>query len=274
MVKEIIREANMKTKENKQILLLVFLFVSMLEMIKEFSIQLGVLGIFFMILLAAVDHGTVVAGLKVTGQKEEPINPPADGFCGLQRLKELFSTYIAMDLMTSVLVFFVLLVVGMIAFNTSNAAFWQSLIDQIISEKQYGISDTVNQFVNVLALVIVVVSILCNFIVDWLFFMAPYELEMTHQRGFKALKGAWEKGIGHRREIFLLLLHYAWIGLVFSCLDYLTMVYISNYLLSSIASMVVFIVGIYCYKMEYAVAKALLYQRLSLRKEDVRDCFN
>lgn len=273
MLNQIIKEAKHIAGENRGALMSVFLFITLLEMLGELSMQLGILGLLLSLYLVAKDHAYVVSGLKVIGEIDEPINPQQDGFCGIKRLKDLFSTYFMMKVLTIILVIvlslFVLQGIGLI-FNDS--LLWQNLLNQMMNEAKYGISDTATQMFNWIIFFELMISVFANFIVNWLFFLAPYILETENISGIPALKKAWHELSKHRKEAFLLHLYYLFFMVFFSCLDYLVMMYVPNLLISTLLSIAVLVISFYVYKMEYTISKALFYRYIFLEgKEEKND---
>ena len=133
MVKDIMIEAKRKAKENRAILLSIFFMISMLELMQTLSVQLGIIGIFLLIFLTASNHGAVIAGLKITEQIQEPIDPQKDGFSGVKGIKTLFSTYFEMDIITSCLTLFVLFLISTIATYFAPTDFLETIFESILS---------------------------------------------------------------------------------------------------------------------------------------------
>lgn len=150
----------------------------------------------------------------------------------------------------------------LVAFSQEGISFWQDIRQQIITEQQYGISITANQLISWIAILMVVVDVVVGYIVDCLFFLAPYYLETQQVKGLAALKMAVKKAKGHWRQIFSLQTHYYVMIIFFSCLNYLVTVYISSLFLSLAISIGLLVLEIHTYRMEYAISKALLFKEI------------
>lgn len=262
MVKNIIKTAKEMAYAYRKILLPVFLFLSVLELWKSMGLQLGLLGVILMITFIAIGHAEVMVGLKMTGQSHEPLDIRKDAYCGIYRIKELFSTYAWMEVAVIAFLMGVFSIFFLVAFSQEGLSFWQDIRQQIITEQQYGISITANQLISWIAILMVVVDVVVGYIVDCLFFLAPYYLETQQVKGLAALKMAVKKAKGHWRQIFSLQTHYYVMIIFFSCLNYLVTVYISSLFLSLAISIGLLVLEIHTYRMEYAISKALLFKEI------------
>lgn len=262
MVKNIMNTSKQIVFEYRQILFPFFLLLSVLEIWKSIGMQLGILGVLIMFGLIAISHAEVVVGLKLTGQKEEPLDVKKDAYCGIYRIKELFSTYLLLEIIVMVVLIAVIYLCISLAFNESTASFWQQIIQQMQGDLKYGVSATAEAVISWLVLFTTVVDLITGYIVDCLFFLAPYYLEVKGVKGFKALRLALHNAKGHWDEIFSLQTRYYVMIVFFSCLNYLAMMYISSILLSLIVSMGLLVLEIKVFRMEYAISKALLFKEI------------
>lgn len=263
MIKQILLTGKTIARRERRILFPLFLFLCILEMWQSLAAQLGIIGVLLMITLVAVGHAEVVSGLKITDQVHEPLDIRKDAFCGISRIKELFSTYMwieGMVLLGLILVFFIF---NLIVSHGVPDSFWQTIFLEIENEVQYGISETWDTLFSWFMMFFVVANTVIGYFVHCLFFLAPYYLEMYSIRGLAALKAALKNGRGHWKQIFTLQAHYYILIIFFSCLDYLITLYVPFALLSVFLSFGLIVLQIYIYRMDYAVSKALLFKEIT-----------
>lgn len=263
MVKNIVLKSKEIISAYRHFLMPLFLLMLVLESFKSMGLQLGILGIFLLLGLIASEHAEVVVGLKLTHQKDEPLAIPQDALCGVTRFKELFSTYFWMAIVEMGILALLFLLLRGLAFNADTALFWQETLRTIENELQYGISSTIENVIAWGTLIFVGIDLIVGYVVRCLYFLAPYYLEIKGISGFAALRLAFKNSKGHWKDIFLLQGRYYIIIVFFSCLNYLVNMYISSLLLSVVFVVVLFNLEIYFCRMEYVVAKALLYKEIS-----------
>lgn len=266
-MRSILLQAEQIVQEHKKMLFLSFLFLSILELIQDLSGQMGIIGFLFILLFIAIRHAEVIMGLKVTGQKEGTLDPKQDGFYGIVNIKKLFKTYLLLEIIVTLMVFIGLTLLLVWLSGSQFDLFWDNTLQTILAEQKYGVSQTASTLFSYMLLAEIVLASISRLIIDYLFFAAPYLLETEGISGLNALRQAWSLSKGFRTQIFALQIHYHIPAVVFSCLDYLVMVYIQSNWLSSLVSIFLIIAAVWCYRMNYAVAKALLYQNIVTKKE-------
>lgn len=262
MVKNIVSQGNIIVKEHRKELFQIFLLLLIFESIQSTSILFGGFGILISILTISLKHVQTIAGLKVTGQKNEPININ-DGLCFFKRFKELFSTYFWVVLINTVVVVALTIAVVNILTLFIDSATAEMLFEQVLLEQSYGVSDLGYYLLIYVLIIGTLVGVGATFITDCICFMAPFVLEMKGLKGLKALKHGWQLSKGHWLDIIRLETYYLLPIILFACLDFLATYYLIDYaMILQIVNIFLSVLAVFAYRMEQVVSRALLYQKV------------
>lgn len=260
---KIMTDAKQYAKLFRYPILLTLLYIGLYISFRDlFAELLGAMGLIVLLLGMSLEHGKVKLGLDLIHLNK--VVPQTEAAVGIKNIRQLFSTYLWMNLMI-----FGIVCLGLVGVMLVARPYFLVLLEVIQSELTYGIQTTLTQMTSGGLFIASMLAIVGEFIVNVFFFTAPYLCEMENIKGIRCLKRAYQLTKNHRKETCQLFSHYLMYIIVFVCLNYLASYYISSTFMYSLVDIVLTMVSIFVYEGEYVIVRALYFEKL--RGEEKND---
>ena len=257
---------NMKRTQYMRILLMIVL----LELIPNiFNIGEDILSrLLYLVMSIAfltVSHGYIVSSLKMVRNQSQSLKDDDDDFVGFKRFKELFSTYILINIFMMAVLFIVayilLVIIGVFLSQSLQGISGEMLLTgnyaYILSYILKHSPQTLSMFV----LCYFVLLIILFFVSSYLF-AVPYLLERFHMKNLKAMKASFSLMKGHIFEYFKLYLSFfGWIFLMVIIQSFIAeLLSFLPVLGSLIAAIIAGVISVYSYLPCFHLAQAIFFE--------------
>ena len=273
MIKEKARQIqNMNRAQYMRILFMIVL----LELIPDiFNVGDNMLSrLLYLIISIAfltVSHGYIVSSLKMVRNQSQTLKDD-DAFVGFKRFKELFSTYVLMNIFMLGVLFIAIFILFVIIGMFISHALSQGIITEMFLAGNYGYilsyilehsPQTLSMFLLCYLLLIVLVFLISSYL-----FAVPYLLERYHLTNLKALKSSFSLMKGHIFDYFKLYLSF------FGCIFLMAIIQSAfaellsfiPVLGSLIAAIITGIISIYSYLPRFHLAQAIFFEELAYHR--------
>ena len=277
-IKSIKQRAQDLLPGSQQKLRRIFLILMLLELVKnifpsEGNIFVKLMSIAVGIIFISVSHGYIVSSLKVVRHNEIALKDE-DGWVGLTRFNELFSTYFLSALIVyaiGIILALLFIIISVIFFGTVFGGILpglsgsMNLTNAILSSA----TNLFSIFVLYVLLVIIVIAVVV-FIIQAYLFAAPYLLERYQMYGWTAIKESFGFIKGHVLDLIKLQLSYfGWfilqafiVGMLSSLLQFIPIV--GN--LIAIGAGALF--AIYVFLPKYQLSLAIFFEEIAYYRYD------
>lgn len=282
-IKMIKERASQIQNMNRTQYMRILLMIVLLELIPNiFNIGEDILSrllyLVMSIVFLTVSHGYIVSSLKMVRNQSQSLKDD-DAFVGFKRFKELFSTYILINIFMMAVLFIVayilLVIIGVFLSQSLQGISGEMLLTgnyvYILSYILKHSPQTLSMFV----LCYFVLLIILFFVSSYLF-AVPYLLERFHMKNLKAMKASFSLMKGHIFEYFKLYLSFfGWIflmviiqSLIAELLSFLPV------LGSLIAAIIAGVISVYSYLPRFHLAQAIFFEELAYHRYEQTNNYN